>query len=79
MTDHNSRVYLRYGTQPTRLCAVSGCNREADKIGPMCSRCRHRAARFGHPSQTLPASYELDTYVRRMEIARGRLRDELED
>jgi hypothetical protein len=69
------RLYDRYGhTQPTRTCSTSGCSGTTKTLSGRCHTCAARLRRLGHPLQTLPATAELDKFIRRMEEARGRLK-----
>ena len=57
-----------------QLCSTPGCNRTASRLSKMCHRCSNRLRRFGAVDQELPNTRELDTYVRRAEEMRGRLK-----
>jgi hypothetical protein len=70
----SSRFAQRYGApqRVTRTCSTPGCGRTAPKGHvDRCHTCTGRLRRFGHPLQTLPASYDLDTAIRRMETQRA--------
>jgi hypothetical protein len=70
-----NRFAHRYAGQPaTRQCSSPGCARTAPSISGRCHRCANRLRRFGSVEQTLPATHELDRYVRRMEEQRARLK-----
>jgi hypothetical protein len=70
------RLYDRYGhTQPTRQCSTEGCSGTASNLSGRCHTCSGHLRRFGHPLQTLPTTAELDKFIRRMEEARGRLKN----
>jgi hypothetical protein len=64
---HGDRLY-------TRTCSTDGCARTTQQMNGRCGTCTARLRRFGHPLQTLPTSYDIDTYVRRMETQRARLK-----
>ena len=58
----------RYSGQTyTRTCSTEGCSNTTATMSGRCGKCVARLRRFGHPLQTLPTSYDLDTAVRRME------------
>jgi hypothetical protein len=66
----SSRFAQRYGAPQriTRSCSTPGCGKTAPRGHvDRCHTCAGRLRRFGHPLQTLPASYDLDTAIRRME------------
>ena len=70
----SSRFAQRYGAPQriTRTCSTPGCGRTAPKGHvDRCHTCTGRLRRFGHPLQTLPAHYDLDTAIRRMETQRA--------
>jgi hypothetical protein len=69
------RFAQRYSNQThTRTCIVEGCSRTTQQVSGRCGTCTARLRRFGHPLQTLPTSYDLDTAVRRMETQRASLK-----
>jgi hypothetical protein len=71
-----SRFTGRYGhTQPTRQCSTDGCSGTARNMSGRCHTCSGHLRRFGHPLQTLPTTAEVDKFIRRMEEARGRLKN----
>jgi hypothetical protein len=64
----------RYGDRTSaRQCSTEGCHRTARSINGRCHTCIGRLRRFGHVGQTLPLQMELDGYIRRAEMARGRI------
>jgi hypothetical protein len=71
-----NRFTARYSDRPqARKCDTAGCPRETrSSVSGLCDRCRNNFRRLGHVAQALPATAELDRYVRRMEEARGRLK-----
>ncbi len=65
----------RYSGQTyTRTCSTEGCSNTTATMSGRCGKCVARLRRFGHPLQTLPTSYDLDTAVRRMETQRASLK-----
>ena len=70
-----NRLTTRYsGTQYTRTCTTEGCSNTTKQMNGTCGTCSARLRRFGHPLQTLPTSYDLDTAVRRVETQRASLK-----
>jgi hypothetical protein len=70
-----NRFEARYsGQTSTRHCSVAGCSNTTTQMNGKCGTCTARLRRFGHPLQTLPASYDIDTAVRRMETQRASLK-----
>jgi hypothetical protein len=67
-----NRFQARYSGQThTRTCIVEGCSNTTTQMNGKCGTCTARLRRFGHPLQTLPASYDIDAAVRRMESYAG--------
>jgi hypothetical protein len=73
MTTAN-RFTTRAGTLYTRQCSTPTCSNTTATMSGRCGKCVARLRRFGHPLQTLPTSYDLDTAVRRMETQRASLK-----
>jgi hypothetical protein len=70
-----STFTARYSGQTyTRTCSTEGCSNTTATMSGRCGKCVARLRRFGHPLQTLPTSYDLDTAVRRMETQRASLK-----
>jgi hypothetical protein len=70
-----STFTARYAGQTyTRQCSTPACPNTTTTMSGRCARCVARLRRFGHPLQTLPTSYDLDTAVRRMETQRASLK-----
>jgi hypothetical protein len=71
-----SRFTARYSGQTyTRQCSTSGCSGTTKAMSGRCHTCAARLRRLGHPLQTLPTTPDLDKFIRRMEEARGRLKN----
>jgi len=71
-----SRFQARYSGQTyTRQCSTSGCSGTTKAMSGRCHTCSARLRRLGHPLQTLPTTPDLDKFIRRMEEARGRLKN----
>jgi hypothetical protein len=69
------RFAQRYSGQThTRQCTVEGCSNTTRQMNGKCGTCTARLRRFGDCLQTLPTTAELDKFIRRMEEARGRLK-----
>ena len=70
-----NRFQARYSGQThTRQCSVESCSNTTEQLNGKCGTCTAGLRRFGHPLQTLPASYDIDTAVRRMETQRASLK-----
>jgi hypothetical protein len=70
-----SRFTARYSAQTSaRICSTEGCSNTTKQMNGTCGTCSARLRRFGHPLQTLPSNYDLDTAVRRMETQRASLK-----
>ena len=59
---------------PRGQCVTTGCARTTSRINGLCDRCTNNLRRHGEAQQTLPDTYALDTAIRRMEEARGRVK-----
>jgi hypothetical protein len=70
------RFTSRYSDQAiTRKCDTPACSRQTrSSVSGLCDHCRNNFRRLGHVDQVLPATAELDKFVRRLEEARGRLK-----
>jgi hypothetical protein len=71
-----NRFQARYSGQTSaRICSTEGCSNTTKQMNGTCGTCSGHLRRFGHPLQTLPTTAEMDKFIRRMEEARGRLKN----